>query len=378
MAKQIVKSTTFRRVRSDDYISVTEQQTKETTAAVLVEILQDQTKKQNTHHNRHPQPQASTLPFDGRPRSLGDVVAASCVGTRQSRNKSAEAEVVALHCQEGEITEHAKLIANRLRRLGDAWTQRSIGDETLREMTTIIASPQPSPADSERLSAILGGLTASLNLTKVFELFVLLHQLIRELVGVFGNKPTTRDRRWGLFQDLLEQAILRVTQWICSNGGWQATVFATIRSRGNSFVESPPPSPSAPPKARGRVFSLSEDGEFKPTSWETHSACELSSGSPSRTSASPTTTSDPREEWCNIAGDGVTMTMAGGQAPPTVSQTTAAIPVPSNQCGAGSDSPFDRFRSGSLPANRRERHGLSRTSQIALTAYSTVAFYLSD
>lgn len=93
MAKQIVKSTTFRRVRSDDYISVTEQQTKETTAAVLVEILQDQTKKQNTHHNRHPQPQASTLPFDGRPRSLGDVVAASCVGTRQSRNKSAEAEV---------------------------------------------------------------------------------------------------------------------------------------------------------------------------------------------------------------------------------------------------------------------------------------------
>lgn len=126
--------------------------------------------------------------------------------------------------QQEEITEHAKLIAHRLQRLGDAWSQSRNGDETLREMTAIIASPQPSPADSERLSAILASLTANLSLPKVFQLFVLLHQLIRELVGVFGSKPTTvttaRDRRWGLFQDLLDQTILRVTHWICSNGGW--------------------------------------------------------------------------------------------------------------------------------------------------------------
>ena len=80
-----VVQNTFRRVRSDDYISIAEQQTKETTAAVLVEILQDQTKKQNTHHKH--QPQASTLPCDVRPRSLGAEVevSASCAGMRQSR-----------------------------------------------------------------------------------------------------------------------------------------------------------------------------------------------------------------------------------------------------------------------------------------------------
>lgn len=80
-----VQNSTFRRVRSDDYISIAEQQTKETTAAVLVEILQDQTKKQNTHHKH--QTQASTLPCDVRPRSLGAEVevSASCAGMRQSR-----------------------------------------------------------------------------------------------------------------------------------------------------------------------------------------------------------------------------------------------------------------------------------------------------
>ena len=127
---------------------------------------------------------------------------------------------------------------------------------------------------------------------------------------------------------------------------------------------------------RGRVFSLSEDGELT----ETQSACELYSSSPSQGDmvAPPATAHDPQEEWCNIGETGVTTTMAGGQTPLPVSRATAAIPVPTNRCGAGADSPFDRFRSGSLPANRREKRGLSRTSQIALTAYSTVACYLGD
>lgn len=66
MATSAVKNA-FRRVRSDDDILVAEQQTKDTTAAVLVEILHGQSKKQGGH--RHPHT-AAPVPCDARPRSL--------------------------------------------------------------------------------------------------------------------------------------------------------------------------------------------------------------------------------------------------------------------------------------------------------------------
>lgn len=129
-------------------------------------------------------------------------------------------QVTVFRCQE-DVTEFAKVIARRLQRMGDTY-QNTISEATLRDLTTIIASPQPSPdADSAHLRTLLNTLTANLSLSRVFQIFVLLHQLIRELVTVFGNKPSVaHDRRWDLFQELMDQTITRVTRWICSNGGW--------------------------------------------------------------------------------------------------------------------------------------------------------------
>ena len=150
----------------------------------------------------------------------------------------------------------------------------------------------------------------------------------------------------------------------------QAALVATIRSRGNSFAESPPSSPATLTKTKSRVFSLSEDGEFTPTSWETRSACELCSSSPSHGNPTTSPAHDSQEGWCEIFVEAAVTTGTS-----RVGQASAAIPVPTTASG---DSHFDRFRSGSLPASRRERRGISRTSQIALTAYSTVACYLGD
>lgn len=103
MATRTVKNT-FRRVSSDDDILLAEQQTKDTTAAVLVEVLQDRSKMLSAHRHQ------ATVPCDARPRSLdlevgGDVASVgvprsgSAAGRRREEKTAADVQAeVSLNC----------------------------------------------------------------------------------------------------------------------------------------------------------------------------------------------------------------------------------------------------------------------------------------
>ena len=113
---------------------------------------------------------------------------------------------------------YSKLIADRIRSIGDRYARQFDEHQLERRLTSIILGQNPA---NTGFASVLATLRGCLSWQKVSEIFQIGYYLLELLTAEFGqdvNKLPQEDKRWTLFQKLWDVMMNAVAPWIWEHG----------------------------------------------------------------------------------------------------------------------------------------------------------------